>query len=50
MYDFDAEQDYELQLSAGDVVQNVSQIDENWHFGSFRGKSGYFPVSFASIE
>ena len=50
MYDFDAEQEYELQLSAGDIVKKVSQIDENWYFGSFKGKSGYFPVSFATID
>ena len=50
MHDFEAENDYELQLSAGDVVKNVSQIDENWYFGTLKENSGYFPVSFVHVE
>ena len=49
MYDFDAENPAELSFKEGDVILLKSQIDSNWYEGMLNGRTGYFPVSYASI-
>jgi len=49
LYDFEAENDSELGFHEGDVIRLVSQVDENWFEGTFRGRSGYFPISYVKV-
>ena len=49
LYDFKAENPGELELKEGQVIDLVSQIDENWYEGSVNGKSGFFPVSYVQV-
>lgn len=46
LFDYDAEQDDELNLKVGDVVTNVSIQDGGWWEGELRGKRGMFPENF----
>jgi len=49
LYDFDAENAEELRLQQGDIIENVTQLDENWYNGDSNGRSGYFPVNYVEI-
>ncbi|GAB5365174.1 hypothetical protein AAMO2058_001034400 [Amorphochlora amoebiformis] len=52
MYDFTGEDDQELTLKRGDVVQKVDTEVLNaagWYSGCFQGKTGYFPARYAEI-
>ena len=49
LYDFKAENPGELELKEGQMIDLISQIDENWYEGSVNGKSGFFPVSYVQI-
>ena len=49
LYDFDAETDEELKFQLGDVIENVTQLDENWYSGELMGRSGYFPINYVEI-
>eukprot|EP01128_Nolandella_sp_AFSM9_P000663 TRINITY_DN10804_c0_g1_i2.p1 TRINITY_DN10804_c0_g1~~TRINITY_DN10804_c0_g1_i2.p1 ORF type:complete len:254 (-),score=40.91 TRINITY_DN10804_c0_g1_i2:224-985(-) len=47
MFDFDAQQDWELRLVKGDVVE-VLETDGEWLKGRCRGREGFFPKAFVS--
>jgi len=49
LYDFDAENDNEVSFHEGDVIELVSQVDENWFEGTVRGHTGYFPVNYVKV-
>uniref|UniRef100_F1L706 Endophilin-A2 n=1 Tax=Ascaris suum TaxID=6253 RepID=F1L706_ASCSU len=49
LYDFEAQNEGELDFKEGDVIELTSQIDENWFEGSIRGKSGFFPISYVQV-
>lgn len=49
LYDFEAQNDAELDFKEGDVINLISQVDENWYEGSLLGKTGYFPVSYVHV-
>ena len=49
LYDFDAESDGEISFREGDVIQLVSQVDENWYEGTAHGRTGYFPISYVKV-
>ena len=46
LFDYDAEQDDELNLKVGDVVTKVLIQDGGWWEGELRGKRGMFPENF----
>uniref|UniRef100_A0A183J6N7 SH3 domain-containing protein n=1 Tax=Soboliphyme baturini TaxID=241478 RepID=A0A183J6N7_9BILA len=49
-FDFEAESEGELPLKEGQIINLISQIDENWFEGSLpTGQTGYFPISYVKV-
>ncbi|KPM03685.1 endophilin-A-like protein [Sarcoptes scabiei] len=49
LYDFDAENENEISFKEGDIIQLVSQVDDNWYEGNLNGRNGLFPVSYVQV-
>ncbi|KAK6049014.1 SH3 domain protein, partial [Cooperia oncophora] len=49
MFDFDAQNEGELNLKEGQVVELVAQVDENWFEGRLNGKNGLFPIAYVQV-
>ncbi|KAH7727844.1 endophilin [Aphelenchoides avenae] len=49
IYDFEAQNPGELEFKEGNVIDLVSQIDENWYEGRLNGKTGFFPISYVQV-
>jgi len=46
---FDAHEDIDLGLLAGDIVTVTNRVDENWLVGECGGREGIFPASFVVL-
>ncbi|TSK62649.1 Growth factor receptor-bound protein 2-B [Bagarius yarrelli] len=46
LYDFTAEEQDELNFSAGDVIEVLDQSESFWWVGRVRGKKGLFPANY----
>lgn len=46
-YDFTAENDSELSISKGDVIQVLEKIDDGWWLGRCGSRQGIFPANYA---
>ncbi|VDM32323.1 unnamed protein product [Hydatigera taeniaeformis] len=49
LYQFEAENDTELEFSEGEVIQLIRQVDENWYEGRLNNKEGFFPVNYVEV-
>ncbi|XP_005089724.1 endophilin-A3 isoform X2 [Aplysia californica] len=49
LYDFVAENDGELGFQEGDMIDLISQVDENWYEGSLHGQAGFFPINYVEV-
>ena len=48
LYDYDAEDDQELDLEEGDIVAVIFKEDRIWWCGSCGGKIGMFPSTYVT--
>ncbi|XP_056016431.1 uncharacterized protein LOC125675051 isoform X2 [Ostrea edulis] len=49
LFDYDPENEDELRIEVGDVVEVIKQEEEGWWEGIVNGKSGVFPSNFVEI-
>lgn len=49
MFDFDAENPFELSFHQGDVIKLIEQVDENWYLGELQGQQGHFPTTYVQV-
>ena len=45
-YDYDAVQNDELTIKAGDVINLSEKQDSDWWFGELNGRTGIFPAMY----
>lgn len=50
LYSFDAEKIDELSFMAGDVIELLGKVDQDWLRGRLRDREGMFPVQFVEIK
>ena len=48
-FDYDTNEADDLQFAAGDVIQLLEHVSDDWLKGSLRGRVGMFPLSFVEI-
>lgn len=46
---FHSEGPGELGLRAGDIINNVEQLDSEWYLGTSKGLTGFFPINYTKI-
>ena len=46
IYNFNGENDDELSIKKGDVIEVVEIIDDGWWIGNLKGKIGMFPANY----
>lgn len=49
LYDFEAQNPGELEFKENQVIELLSQVDENWYEGAVNGKTGFFPISYVQV-
>ena len=46
LYDYEPQQEDELQISPGDTIYVTEKIDDSWWQGNLNGTLGLFPASY----
>ncbi|XP_034382847.1 CD2-associated protein isoform X1 [Cyclopterus lumpus] len=46
LFDYQPQNEDELELKIGDIVDVIEEVEEGWWNGNFNGKSGLFPSNF----
>jgi hypothetical protein len=48
LFSYSPEQDDELRLDVGDIIDYITEVEEGWWRGKLKGKVGIFPSNFVS--
>ena len=46
LYDFEPQEEGELLMRKGDIVNVVEKVDQNWWKGTCEGRTGLFPAPY----
>ena len=46
MYDYEAQQEDELSIQPGDIINLIDKQDNDWWQGELHGNIGIFPASY----
>ncbi|THD28246.1 Sh3-containing grb2 protein 1 (Endophilin II) [Fasciola hepatica] len=49
LFDFEAENPFELSFHEGDLIRLIEQVDDNWYLGELHGQEGHFPTSYVEV-
>lgn len=49
LHDFSGENSDDLSLTAGEFVQLLEKLDDEWYRGQIKGRTGIFPASFVKV-
>lgn len=49
-FDYEAQQDDELSLTAGDIIVNIRRDEGGWWEGELGGRRGLFPDNFVRVS
>ncbi|KAJ8034548.1 SH3 domain-containing kinase-binding protein 1 [Holothuria leucospilota] len=49
VYDYDAVEPGELTIKVGDIITDISVVDEGWWKGVVNGKEGMFPSNYVTV-
>ncbi len=49
LYDFEAENNEELEFKEGDIIKLLARLDDNWLQGELNNRQGRFPTSYVDI-
>ncbi|ESO89118.1 hypothetical protein LOTGIDRAFT_106309, partial [Lottia gigantea] len=49
LYDYKKENDDELELQVGDMVEFIREVEDGWYEGILRDKAGVFPSNFVEM-
>ncbi|XP_069098747.1 SH3 domain-containing protein 19 isoform X2 [Pleurodeles waltl] len=49
LHDFSGENSDDLSLTAGEFVQLLEKLDDEWYQGHIKGRTGMFPASFVKV-
>lgn len=50
LYDYIADDYDELTLKEGDVITDISEIDDGWWYGVLNGKRAMFPANYVKVS
>ncbi|XP_037087792.1 SH3 domain-containing protein 19-like [Pollicipes pollicipes] len=50
LYDFTAEEQYDLGFKAGDLVLVMGKLNDDWGYGTRRQRSGQFPLVYVDVD
>ena len=46
MFDYEASQEDEISVRAGDVISDIEMVNHDWLRGTLNGKTGILPAAF----
>ncbi|XP_074650813.1 endophilin-A-like [Tubulanus polymorphus] len=49
LYDFEAENESELEFKENEIITLTQQLDENWYEGEIHGRTGLFPCNYVEV-
>ena len=49
LYDYEGEDEDDLQFKEGDLITLIERVDENWFLGELNGRDGIFPENYVEV-
>lgn len=50
LFDFNPQEENELQFKKGEIIEVVEQDDPNWWKGRLQGREGLFPSNYVAVQ